>query len=253
MDQWYPHATRKPLGRQSEPTIVPRVFIVHTMVGFLNGTDGLFRKDGYTGVESTFGLGGPWDGAALDGVVWQWQTLGRQADAQAAGNVYATSVETSDGGHPERPWSPAQLRGLILLGAWWVEQTGAPAQLVKAPTDKGFGYHRQFDEWNPHNHSCPGDVRLDQYLHDVLPGIRNYLTPAQPDQAATYVLRRVLRRGMTGNDVKRVQSLVKCRQDGDYGKITEEHVRDWQRAERLTADGIFGPKSAAAAGWLFRG
>lgn len=251
MDQWFPQATRKPLGVQTEPVIVPRVFIIHTMVGFLKGTDGLFRKDGYTGVESTFGVGGPWDGDALDGAVWQWQALGRQADAQAAGNAYATSVETSDGGHAERPWSTAQVRALIMLGAWWVQQTGAPIQLVKTPTGKGFGFHRQFAVWNPNNHSCPGDVRLGQYLREVLPGIRNYVKP--PGELASYVLHRTLRRGMSGADVKHVQSLVNARADGDYGVITEEHVITWQRRMRLSPDGIFGPKSATAAGWAFRG
>lgn len=250
MDQWYPQATRKPLGEQSEPAITPRVFIVHTMVGFLAGTDAMFRRQGYTGVESTFGLGGPWDGTALDGVVWQWQTLGRQADAQGAGNAYATSVETSDGGSAARPWSPAQVRSLILLGAWWCQQTGNPPELVRSPTGRGLGYHRQFKEWNPNNHSCPGDVRLGQYLQDVIPGIVRYLRPPAP---APYTLRRVLREGMTGDDVKRVQSLVRCEPDGDFGPITTEHVIDWQREKRLVADGIFGPKSAAAAGWAFVG
>ena len=255
MDQWYPIAIRKPLGEQSEPAITPRVFIVHTMVGFLTGTDTMFRRQGYTGTESTFGVGGPWDGQALDGAVWQWQALGRQADAQGAGNAYATSVETSDGGIPSRPWSSPQINALIALGAWWVRQTGAPAELVKTPEGSGFGYHRQFPAWNPNGHTCPGDVRLAQYLSEVLPGIRRYLAPppAESTTPAPYVLRRVLRRGSSGADVKRVQALVGCRQDGDYGEITEQHVRDWQRSKRLTPDGVFGPKSAAAAGWMFRG
>jgi hypothetical protein len=250
MEQWYPHAARKPLGPQTEPVIgTPRVFIVHTMVGFLRGTDTMFRRNGYTGTESTFGLGGPWDGSALDGVVWQWQELGRQADAQGSGNRYATSVETSDGGVAVRPWSPAQVRGLILLGAWWARATGNPVRLVTSPDGRGFGYHRQFSEWNPNNHSCPGDTRLEQYVQDVIPGIVRYLNPS----GAPYVLRRTLRLGMSGEDVKRVQDLVGCRQDGDYGPITVEHVKDWQASKRLAADGIFGPKSAAAAGWLYRG
>jgi peptidoglycan hydrolase-like protein with peptidoglycan-binding domain len=249
MDQWYPHAARKPLGTQNEPSIgTPRVFVVHTMVGYLKGTDSMFRRQGYTGTESTFGLGGPWDGTALDGAVWQWQTLGRQADAQGAGNAYATSVETSDGGVATRPWSPAQVRALILLGAWWARATRNPPRLVTSPDDRGFGYHRQFKAWNPNNHSCPGNVRLAQYLQEVIPGIARQLAPAE----GPYLLRRTLRLGMSGDDVKRMQEVVGCRQDGDFGPITEEHVKDWQTSKRLMADGVFGPKSAAAAGWLYR-
>ena len=45
----------RPLGRQSEPLIgVPRILIVHTMVGGLRGTDSMFRGQGYTGTESHF-------------------------------------------------------------------------------------------------------------------------------------------------------------------------------------------------------
>ena len=71
----YPSASWRPLGTQSEPAITPRILIFHTMVGSLKGTDALFRGQGYTGTESHFGVGGPWDGAALDGAVWQWQSI----------------------------------------------------------------------------------------------------------------------------------------------------------------------------------
>lgn len=251
MDQFYPSATAKPLGPQTEPSIgTPRVFIVHTMVGFLKGTDAMFRRNGYDGTESTFGVGGPWDGAALDGAVWQWQALGRQADAQGSGNAYATSVETSDAGHPDRPWSPAMVRALILLGAWWCRQTGNPPELVKSPDGKGFGYHRQFKVWNPNDHSCPGDVRLAQYVDEVIPGVKKFLTPP-PAPAAVFMLTRTLKKGMSGPDVKRVQQLVRVKADGIFGPDTEKAVKAWQRSKHLTPDGIFGPKSAAAAGWLF--
>lgn len=250
MELRYPRAAWKPLGTQSEPVIgVPRIFIVHTMVGYLRGTDAMFRRDAYTGTESTFGIGGPWDGDGLDGAVWQWQNLDRQADAQAYGNVYATSVETSDGGSALRPWSPAQVRSLILLGAWWARTTGNPARLVTSPDGKGFGYHRQFKEWNPNGHTCPGDVRLEQYLEEVLPGIVRYLAPVEPP----FTLTRTLVVGATGTDVRQVQKLVGVTQDAIYGPITAAAVKRWQAGKGLVADGIFGPKSAVAAGWIYRG
>ena len=170
MESRYPGAVWCPLGAQTEPAIgVPRILIFHTMVGYLRSTDALFRRQEYTGVESTFGVGGPWDGATLDGAVWQWQDLGHQADAQGPGNAYATSVETSDGGDPLRPWSARQLDALIRLTVWWCEQTGHPARLVTSTSDTGVGYHRQFSAWNPNNHSCPGNTRLKQLLDYVIP------------------------------------------------------------------------------------
>ena len=67
MQVQYPSASWRPLGTQSEPRITPRILVFHTMVGYLKSTDSLFRGQGYTGTESHFGVGGPWDGAALDG------------------------------------------------------------------------------------------------------------------------------------------------------------------------------------------
>lgn len=172
MELRYPAASWKPLGTQTEPSIgTPRILIFHTMVGYLSSTDALFRNGGYTGTESTFGVGGPWDGATLDGAVWQWQSLDRQADAQAGGNAYATSIETSDGGDPLRPWSAKQLQALIALGAWWCRQTGNPARLVTNPSQNGLGYHAQFTVWNPDAHTCPGRTRIAQLLDVVVPGI----------------------------------------------------------------------------------
>jgi len=191
METRYPAADWRPLGPQTEPAIVPRILVFHTMVGYLASTESMFRSGGYTGVESTFGVGGPWDGAALDGAVWQWQDLGHQADAQAAGNAYCTSIETSDGGQPSRPWSPAQLAALVDLTVWWCRQTGAPARLVKATTDRGIGYHRQFSAWNPNAHDCPGDVRLDQLLHHVIPTAAAALadpTPTEPREGTMYLI-----------------------------------------------------------------
>lgn len=181
MDLRYPPATWRPLGTQSEPSIgTPRILIFHTMVGYLASTDAFFRQNGYTGTESHFGVGGPWDGTALDGAVWQWQSLDRQADAQAAGNAYATSIETSDGGNPLRPWSAKQLSALIALGAWWCRTTGNPARLVSNPSQDGIGYHAQFAAWNPDGHTCPERTRIAQLIDIVIPGIAAALGSSNP-------------------------------------------------------------------------
>ncbi len=175
MQLWYPGADERPLAWPvTEPKIgTPRVLIFHTMVGSLKGTESLFKRSGYDGTESHFGVGGPTDGDKLDGAVWQWTPLNRQADAQWDGNAYATSIETSDGGNPLRPWSTKQLKALVNLSLWWCRQTDHDPRLVKAPSESGFGYHRQFKVWNDRGHSCPGDVRLSQLLRYVIPTVRD--------------------------------------------------------------------------------
>lgn len=65
---------------------------------------------------------------------------------------------------------------------------------------------------------------------------------------------RVLKNGMEGADVKAMQTgLIRlgydCGRygaDGEFGDATEEAVRQFQRARRLTVDGVFGPASLAA-------
>jgi N-acetylmuramoyl-L-alanine amidase len=170
MNNRYPLAEWRPLSaNNNEPHIgKPSVLIFHTMVGYLTGTDSMFFQNGYGGVESHFGVGGKYDGS-LDGAVYQWQLLDYQADAQYDGNAYATSVETSDGGHPEDKWSPKQVQALIDLTVWWCHNTGNPCKLVHHPTDKGIGYHQQFTTWNRSGHNCPGPTRVHQLIFDVIP------------------------------------------------------------------------------------
>lgn len=64
----------------------------------------------------------------------------------------------------------------------------------------------------------------------------------EPDSPAQ---RRVLRRGMQGDDVKIVQRLLMVAADGDFGAITEAAVKSFQRGAGLTVDGIVGPQTWA--------
>ena len=173
MQLLYPRAQYRPLGTQTEPSIgVPRVLIWHTMSGYLGGTESMFRADGYSGTESTFGLGGRYDPSGLDGVLWQWQTLDHQADAQMSGNTYATSIECSDGARDGEPFTAKQIESSIALGVWWCQQTGRPATRATSWDGYGFGYHSLFRQWNPDSHDCPGDARVAQLVNIIWPGIR---------------------------------------------------------------------------------
>lgn len=247
MELWYPGAKKRPLGTQTEPKIdTPRVFIIHTMSGYLSGTDAYFRTGGYTGTESHFGIGGSWDGTH-DGEVWQWQAIDHQADAQYDGNTIATSVETSDGAHDDVPWTGPQIEAIITLGVWWCRQTGNPARLVQAPTEHGFGWHAQFHAWNKAGHDCPGPVRLAQYKTQVVPEIARRL-----GQPTGYT--RLLRLAdplMRGDDVTYVQRRLNAygadlNLDGVYGPRTAAEVRAFQTQHGLAADGLAGPKTWAA-------
>src|SRR3989304_3598197 len=64
----YPGAAWKPLGTQSEPAMTGHhLVIVHTMVGYLYSTDGMFRQGGDDGTESHFGVGGGERGGCAGG------------------------------------------------------------------------------------------------------------------------------------------------------------------------------------------
>lgn len=256
MELWYPGAKKRPLGAQAEPKIgTPKVFIIHTMSGYLSGTDSYFRTGGYTGTESHFGVGGSWDGTH-DGEVWQWQALDHQADAQYDGNAVATSVETSDGARDDVPWTPKQVEAIIRLGVWWCKQTGNPARLVKAPAEKGFGWHAQFRAWNKAGHDCPGLVRLKQYKEQVVPEIARRVsgTTVPPATTAPPFPGRVLTQPpeMQGADVLAWQRQMvtlgrKLTADGWYGPASELVCRALQKDKGLVVDGEVGPKTWAAS------
>ena len=56
----------------------------------------------------------------------------------------------------------------------------------------------------------------------------------------------LLKRGYTGKDVKTLQRLLHLQDDGVFGVLTEERVKEWQREHGLVADGIVGDKTWAA-------
>jgi peptidoglycan hydrolase-like protein with peptidoglycan-binding domain len=231
----------RPLGAPTdEPPITPRVLIFHTMVGFLRGTEAVFRVNGYQGTESTFGLGGPWDGN-LDGALWQWQDMNRQADAQFAGNAYANSVETSDGGDPTNPWSPKQLEALIRLTVDWCRLTGNPCELVRAPGDRGLGYHELFHAWNLDGHVCPGPVREGQLRTTVIPKARKQLGDAVTAPAPTTHLAED---GILGPaTIAAMQRALHVDDDGVLGPVTRAAL---QHRLGVPVDGIVGPATIRA-------
>jgi hypothetical protein len=238
------------------------------MIGSLFGTDRMFRKDGYTGVESTFGLGHTTDGASYDGVLFQWQRLSYQADAQMAGNAYATSIECADGGKII-PFSAKQVEASIDLGVWWCKQTGNPARKATAWNGTGLGYHRMFKEWAPDGRSCPGDPRVRQLENEIWPEIARRLggatpvTPPTPPVASVapkFPLAESEYYGLKHNagipdpekGLRQWQQQMKNRgwtitPDGQFGPETDSVTRAFQREKRLGVDGRVGLQTWNAA------
>ena len=61
-------------------------------------------------------------------------------------------------------------------------------------------------------------------------------------------INRTLKRGMTGEDVKRLQEFLGLMADGKFGPGTAAKVLEWQLQNGLKADGSFGPASRHTAG-----
>ena len=271
-----PFAKFRPLSdTQSEPRIVPRLLIFHTMVGFLKSSENYFKRNngvGYSGTESTYGVGGPWDGADLDGALWQWQGNLFQADAQYAGNLTANSVETSDGGLTRTPaWSPKQVDTLVRLSTWWFKMTGYDPVLTKSYDGRGFGYHNQFGQWtNFQARACPSKVRTEQLIEVIIPRTQKALSsapvpvPLPPSPTPSWFPPFPLSTGkwfgaggvMSGHGLGTWQKQMRNRgwfivADGVYGPQTRSVALDFQAEKGLIRDGLVGKKTWDAA-WRTR-
>lgn len=153
---------------------------LHTMVGSLAGTDGMFQKNGTVGTESHFGVGG-------DGTIYQWVDTKYTADANYYGSGHVISIETADHG-PEfaawntngdnvPAWTPAQIRAIVKILVWVHKTHGIPLRATTSVIQKGVGYHRQGVpgnglpshlmgtkyQWSKYRGKvCPGDRRIAQ-------------------------------------------------------------------------------------------
>ena len=58
----------------------------------------------------------------------------------------------------------------------------------------------------------------------------------------------VLRKGDKGQEIKRLQSKLSIKIDGDFGPITEKAVKDFQSLKSLTVDGVAGPITLSSLG-----
>ena len=108
-------------------------------------------------------------------------------------------------------------------------------------------------EWRGFNYGCVRTKVADRgwkYWYQ-LPFIQYESAPAlKPSLLGT----RLLRRGMRGDDVKELQTLLlrlgyalpKYGADGDFGSETRSALRQFQKAARIEVDGVYGENSHAA-------
>ena len=103
----------------------------------------------------------------VDGSCDQFIDTSKQAFAAFQSNVWAIQVETEDDGHPEKPWTIAQLDTIIALCKW--ARTGNV--ILKETPSNGVGWHCQYYSWNKDAHTCPGKVRIAQIKNVIIPAL----------------------------------------------------------------------------------
>lgn len=187
--------TWKPLAGNwaSQPKMAPDIISLHTMVMSLDACDAMWRRTGYTGSHSHFGVG-------HDGTVFQWQDTAYRAAANYNGNHHIISVETADRGtgFPDwnindgsavPAWRPEQIEALAQLVATMCKAHDIPCVLIPdaKPGRRGIGFHRQgvpgymvagAEQWSSSRGKvCPGDRRISQ-IPQVLTRARQILAGA---------------------------------------------------------------------------
>ena len=105
---------------------------------------------------------------AADGRKYQYLPLNVQAFAEFKANLFAVSIETADGGHPERRWTVPQIASIVEI----IEFVGAPGVLLADKPSNGIGWHSQYPDDNQNGHDCPGAVRVAQIHSTLIPQVR---------------------------------------------------------------------------------
>jgi N-acetylmuramoyl-L-alanine amidase len=136
----------------------PRIFMVHIMVGFMGGTDTIFRNP-HTEASAHFGV-------SRAGHVWQWVRTGDTAWHAFDANTYSIGVEHE--GFPENKLTVEQVHASGLLMAWAHKQYPAIDLWINKRIDgSGISYHEKFNEWNLNHHGCPG-FKIEAQIDDIL-------------------------------------------------------------------------------------
>jgi hypothetical protein len=135
--------------------------LLHTMQGTLDSTIQLFNSPNAQGSAHI--------GISQAGRIHQFVPIGKGYEtfhAYAANQTWY-GIETEDNGHPQTPISDAGLWAWAQCFEFLSRFAGFPLQVTDNCHGRGLAYHRMCQDWNQHNHSCPGAsftdmVRVDQ-------------------------------------------------------------------------------------------
>ena len=159
------------------------------------------------------------------------------------GNTSFIGIEGENaGGLDDFPWPEVQMDAYQRGVAAILKRIGRGAEFCAghkeyAPTRKPLD--PRFD-MNAFRSSVAAIIRGTAPAPTLIPPAEPPATPGAPAGRPT------LRRGATGDLVKKVQGKVGVTADGNFGPKTEAALRAFQRAHGLVPDGIVGPKTWAA-------
>jgi hypothetical protein len=216
------YGTWRPLNADTwnrQPRLAtPDIISLHTMVGTLAGTDSMFRRNGYSGTFSHFGLG-------HDGTVYQWQDTAYRAAANLNGNHRIISVETADrgtgfpawdvnDGNAVPAWTPAQTEALARMIAFLCRAHDIPCQLIpdSRAGRRGIGYHRQGVDGSFADHRVPDGELWSSARGKVCPGSRRIAQIPQVIARARELLPNIAQEAddmpLTNDDLAAVRDIV---------------------------------------------
>lgn len=193
----------------NDPRIKPRIGILHVDAGNASTLYNLFlgnQRAGGSKVES-HGF------VKKDGTLEQYRDTAFEADAQAYGNPFSLSFETQ--GYGPGLWTPEQIVMIKRIMLWCRDEHGIPLRVVDSYNDPkgGWGFHRMFKEWNPNNHSCPGDDRVRQFNQVLVPWMKSVNAAKAPTgrpypRHVSHALVDAITRDLKAVRIKRHCSLV---------------------------------------------
>lgn len=250
----YPGATWRPLPEtNTQPTIKPRLLILHSAVSAADTLRGYFDSPGVT-VESHLYV-------QADSDTEQYVDSGRRADANYLANPFAVSVETWDNGNPDKvPWTPKQMDRLVDIAVWAHRTHDIPLRRAATWDGSGIGGHTDFPHhWtNVSGKTCPGLARRPQ-VQEVIDRARAIVYPPPPPPAPdpamvelSIVRLPIVKQGARGSYVRIIQGLLRAHKrslkdsggiDGVFDADLEREVRAFQKSRDLKADGVVAKRT----------
>lgn len=239
----FPLAEWVPLPENAtQKFLKPTQFIVHTAVDHPGPTNlwRFFARTDVT-VESHWWL-------RMDGRLEQFIDTDVQAHANLYGNSRALSVETEDEGDPAHtPWTPAQVDALVKLLVFVHKEHGIPLEIMPNWQAPGVGWHSMWgfkdgvnltggylqSPWtNSRGKTCPGKLRIQQFINEVLPRAQA-IVGDRPEESDV--------------ELQDWYQLVAEATGSKYSPAVEL----WQnllnlQGQDLATDGLVGPKTEAA-------